>query len=208
MDAKVNLLCPRCRADMTFDQGSSRTNCPTCSTSFECVFVRPPRGEVQERQQPAWMRGDRGTCYAHPEVAATSSCRRCHKSVCEVCTFVIGGLRLCPECSSKPAPGSASIGKALASIALGIMAVLCVAGMFVYLVANAGQVSEREAEAVGSLGVIGCMLCSFVGLTLGFISRDEARRAGSPLGVIGIVINLLMVGLMLLLMVAGALAGS
>lgn len=187
-----DISCPVCRAVVAVPTVGARAACPYCHRSFECLFVRPVEG-------PPPGQGV-GSCMNHPENAATARCTMCYRPLCDVCAFRTSFGIVCPECVERPPTRRSGVGKAVASLLLGVLSV----GLIVVtVVASALAGSDRQADAVASLLGTLILVSTLSGVGLGFASLDDARRAGSPLGIVGIVINLLILGLILLLVVVG-----
>lgn len=126
------------------------------------------------------------TCLQHAANPVTAYCVRCGRPICDLCTFWIGSAIFCPEClSSGPsADERTSVAvKGGLSIALALVAVL---GLVASLALGAtGAGSQAAYTALGLL-----MLASALGgISLALIAREGARRTGSLLPLIGVVLN-------------------
>ena len=136
-------------------------------------------------------------CYGHPDVVTGFTCEgSCGRGICDTCSFVTAAGRFCPECMLAGTGGQkrrSPVGYAIGSIACAALGVCTLAGIFL---GAAGK------EAAGLLGVV-AMLSPLVGLALGLVGRDYARRTGSPLSLIGIIGSSLTLGLYLILVVIG-----
>jgi len=192
-----NTLCPACRTPAAASAGRSFT-CPYCSTTFNCVYAAPA-----PVARPA---STLGPCQFHAEVAATCRCRRCRRPLCATCAFKIPGGNSCADCLSAAAEDSRqqSSKKGVLSIVLGAAALVLLVAMFVVTVASGGG---KEAETVG-----GCMSMVSIGLALGglamgLISRDKTR-GGSTAGLVGLILNVIVLAILGLLIVAGLMMGG
>lgn len=194
-----NTRCPACRAPLRA-AGGEKAVCPQCGGSFECLFAAAA--------PPPPVPGRLGKCVFHPDVDATGRCLRCRKGICGVCTFHTALGRYCPECMTAPARGGAasrSLALAITSLVLAILGILSYLPFFA-VVASIG--SEADQEVAGALFAYLILGLSIAGLATGFIGHERAKRAGSPLGIIAIVLNAIVIGIFALLMIAGAAMGK
>ncbi len=210
MAGTIDFLCPRCRASIQAPPSASAVICTACRGQFECLFLKGLEGPPPDAQRPAApAMGRYGSCFSHPANPAERRCRQCFKPLCAVCRFELPLGTYCPDCASAPHGGGAgSTAKAVGSIVLAVAGAATFGGFFVWAGTQGGQVSEKEAEVVGGLLTMVVLGCSVGGIALGFVSKDEARKAGSPLAVVGIVLNVGLLGLLMLLMIAGAALGG
>lgn len=150
-------------------------------------------GRILEDMQPRGLSKGAGTpyCVNHSANPARHTCLRCQKSICSVCEFQIGGASLCPECvCAGPSleERSAPLTKAVWSIVLAVVGAAALA-----LAANPSMMQgiSYASLLLGPLSVAALM----GGLTLGLLSRDEARATGSPLPAVAVVANGILVGI-------------
>lgn len=146
-------------------------------------------------------------CHAHPDVPAVGRCFRCRRGICQTCAFKLPTGHSCPDCISAAAEETKKKGKggAIASIICGGLSFISmVVGIFV-AAAMAGD--TKGAEAMGGCLMLVSLGAAITGLILGFVSRDKSR-GGSTLGLVGIIVNAVVMAIFLLLSVAGNMLGS
>lgn len=149
------------------------------------------------------------TCFNHPANAAAHTCAQCHRAICNVCEFETASGSLCPECMSagpSPEQKSASLAKAVWSVVLAVAGMVVLVG--ITMVAGASSTVSKSDEMLYGLVYILALGAGLGGLALGLVSREYSRAAGSPLPMIGIVANGILVGLILFLSLVGVFSGS
>jgi hypothetical protein len=134
-------------------------------------------------------------------VEAVAFCGRCGNGICAVCKFdEPAGVR-CPHCMGAAAPEAprGSTKGAIASLALAVMSALCLIGFFGTAVVWA---DDPELEAALGLLFLVPFGGTIAGLALGFVAKDEARRQGSVVAMLGVASNgILLAGLMVLVLI-------
>lgn len=146
-------------------------------------------------------------CQAHPDVPAVGRCFRCRRGICQTCAFKLPMGHSCPDCISAAAEETKKKGKggAIASVVLGGLSfIFLVVGIFV---AAAMAENPKEAQAMGGCLMLVSLGVAIAGLILGFVSRDKSR-GGSILGLVGIIVNAVVLAIFLLLTVVGNMQGS
>src|SRR5581483_3378878 len=191
---QVEMACPSCRALCHTSFGGTQVTCPSCHKQYETLYMRRP--------EPRARAGSgMGPCSNHPGNVATGSCRQCHAWMCDVCAFRVGTAKLCPNCATAgPTAATRS-----ASFVKSVLSVLCAFGataVFVVLnvqAASRGVQRQTQEDAIMAM-VVGAaaLLLVELGVVWGFASRDQARGRSAPLAIIGIVLNLLLLGLLTL----------
>lgn len=79
-------VCPSC--SLTVPSGITRCDCGHDFNQLNLTAAASRRGPVSL-----------GPCADHPEVAATTRCKLCGKSICSTCDFAFpGGVHVCPSC--------------------------------------------------------------------------------------------------------------
>jgi hypothetical protein len=133
----------------------------------------------------------RKTCYAHPDVPHTGRCDRCERPICETCAFSTAAGRLCPECMV----GGNTVEQRRSSATFSIVGLVCAAGVVLCL-ASVLFAGSADVFTVG-------MVASLVGITTSLVGRDFGRRTGSPLSLISVIANAVLLGIYGLLIVIG-----
>jgi hypothetical protein len=145
-----------------------------------------------------------GACLQHAANPVTSYCVRCGRAMCDLCTFWIGSAIFCPECLSSGASAderSAVTTRGVLSLIFAMLAVFAVLGLFAW--GAAGGHSEFGATVLGFV-ILGLTMG---GLSLGLIGREGAKRTGSMLPLIGLIINAVILGIVSIVGVLTILAG-
>jgi hypothetical protein len=150
-----------------------------------------------------------GTCTHHPAVEATGRCRDCARPTCSLCRFDLSTGRYCADCASRPVQTGTGAGKAQLSIGLAVLCVASFTGLMLWAATAGAAMSEREQmefQIIDAIVTKGVTVMASAGVILGFISTDESRQ--NVLGVVGIVVNaLLLLALTGLVVVAAIGAG-
>lgn len=149
------------------------------------------------------MEADIPACINHPANPGPHTCVRCQRRICSVCEFQTAAGSLCPECMSAgptPEEKSASLAKAVWSVVLAVVGM----GALVALMLMAARTSEKSLQAMYGVVIYFVSFSAAAGgLGLGLVSRDEARATGSPLPVVAIIANGILLGLIVLLVLVG-----
>jgi hypothetical protein len=158
------------------------------------------------------MRADTPTCINHPASPAPHTCVRCQRTICSVCEFQTAAGSFCPECMSagpSPEEKSASLAKAVWAVVLAVVGmVILVIGMMIAGASSRMQKSYQMQDQMLNTAVFFlAFLAALGGLALGLVSRDEARATGSPLPVVAIIANGILLGLFVLLSLVGVFNG-
>lgn len=140
-------------------------------------------------------------CYQHPGVESVAFCSQCANPICAVCQFDGPTGARCPTCAAATRrPTKASGAGAALSLALAVGSGLAFVLVFVIAV-----VQEESAEREALIGAV--FLLSFIGtiagLAFGLIAREEARRQGSVIALVGIASNGLLLAALLVLTCVG-----
>lgn len=143
-------------------------------------------------------------CLQHAANPVTGYCVRCGRPMCDLCTFWIGSALFCPEClSSGPSADertSVTV-KGVLSILLALLAVLGLAGFLVL-----GASGEIHPGAAMGMGIL-ILATSLGGVSLALVGREGARRTGSMLPLIGVILNGIALAVYALMTVVGTLQG-
>ncbi len=192
------LLCPTCLAEAVVQPGKQRAHCATCDTEFTCLYVRPVKREI--------VSASKVKCVNHSDNWAVNTCRDCRKRICDLCTFTDGGREYCPTCINGPLSSPEAQGDLTKSVGSVLLSVLALVLMIV-LMAAASTATPKEAEAIGSVLGIGVLACSAGGLFLGFGGRESGGATNTWIGTLGIILNALVFGILLLLSLVGTMMG-
>lgn len=144
------------------------------------------------------------SCLQHAANPVTAYCVRCGRPMCDLCTFWVGSAIFCPEClSSGPSADERSsvTVKGVLSILLALLAVLGFVGSMML-----GVGGELPPGAAMALGVF-MLGTSLGGISLALIAREGARRTGSMLPLIGVIVNAIMLGIITIASVVGLAQG-
>ncbi len=132
------------------------------------------------------------SCLQHAQNPVTSHCVRCGRTMCDLCSFWVGTALFCPEClSSGPsADERTSVAvRGFLSVGLGILALLALVG---YQVAM-DFVSSSSSMAVHVFLTRVSTLLALGGVALGLIGREGARRTGSVVPLVGVLMNAVLI---------------
>lgn len=194
--------------------------CAGCREGFEVLFVRPPFTADAAAAAPGARPSGRaamvvetapskwGPCTNHRAVPAAGKCRECQRPICAVCRLELPQGRYCPDCATRPVNTGGGTTKAVLSVGLAVASCVTFFGLMAWA-ATAGDMSPREAQrfqVIDALVTKGVTVAASAGVMLGFISTDEGRK--NILGVVGIVINLLILGVVMLLLIFVAMGGG
>jgi hypothetical protein len=144
------------------------------------------------------------SCLQHGANPVTSYCVRCGRPICDLCTFWIGSAIFCPECVSSGPSADERTSVAVRGVLAIALALLAVLGFVASMALGAtGKGSEIMYMVVG-IFVLGT---SLGGVSLALIAREGARRTGSLLPLIGLVLNAIVLGIFGIMMVVGLVQG-
>jgi hypothetical protein len=144
------------------------------------------------------------SCLQHGANPVTAYCVRCGRPMCELCTFWIGSAIFCPECvSSGPSAGERSsvAVKGILSILLAVLGAVELAGLMV--LRASGGLLEGVYLAMGLL-ILGT---TSGGISLALVGREGAQRTGSMLPLVGLVLNVVILGVYAIMRVIDTLMG-
>jgi hypothetical protein len=146
------------------------------------------------------------TCRNHPATSVASFCTACVGPFCPVCLFSTPQGPLCPECAMRPAgqAGRSPLLRGLLSLAGAVVGTFSLFMMMFWEVLNGAAMHE----GLSSLLSIAALVCTVGGLGVGLIARDEARGRRSPLALVGVISNGVLLALFVTLAIVGISMGE
>ena len=167
---------------------------PPLGSSAAAPPALPPRSGASTRYGI-----DRGVCIFHPGVNAVAKCRRCRKALCETCAFRAAGSVFCADCASKPDPE-----KSKASSTRGMWSLICAGGaillFMISIIVSIAASGDQGAETFSGCILFISLGIAITGLVLGIISKSRSSKRPVT-GLIGLILNGLIVGLWALIIV-------
>jgi tellurite resistance protein TehA-like permease len=146
------------------------------------------------------------TCRTHPATTVSTFCSSCVGPYCGVCLFATPQGPLCPECALRPSRqgrGSALL-RSVLSLCCAIVGTLVLFCMLLFQALSGKELPEAGATLLGFLALIS----SVGGLSLGLIARDHAQGQRSPLALVGLIANGVLLGAFVLLSIVGIAMGN
>ncbi|MGC3996286.1 MAG: hypothetical protein QM767_01615 [Anaeromyxobacter sp.] len=123
------------------------------------------------------------SCSFHAQNLVHSRCGHCGRLCCELCTFAVGALLLCPGCVADggPRPSDGALPRGLVGLGLAVLWTL--------VMVFGGTMVQGEGKF--GLMVLGFLLIGLAlgGLATSIIDRDRARGTGALLPTIALVVN-------------------
>ena len=189
-------VCSTCQ----FPQPDGRILCPDCATGSLTPGTRIGFGDAPTAP-PGTM------CRIHPTAPAVHQCKACAAPICATCDFAFaGGVHLCPSCATKPQTGLSRKRKTLVGWSIALAALATAAGVAMFAVV----LSASDYDDVQVIDVILTQVVfwlTLVGLGVGFAATD--KRLGNPFIVwVGVIWNLVLLGLLVLLIIVGITVGG
>ncbi|HET9450294.1 MAG TPA: hypothetical protein VFO83_05405 [Aggregicoccus sp.] len=147
------------------------------------------------------------TCRTHPATSVASFCTACGGPFCAVCLFTTPQGPLCPECAMRPPTQAGSSRLLLRSLLSLLGAVVGTGTLFAMFLWQALSGTEMP-EGVSSLLGILALVSTVGGLSMGLLARDAARGRRSPLALVGLISNGILLALYVTLAVVGIAMGE